>query len=164
MSNAKYTPESYDGADDFAVAGEEFKPDAAEFDLATMDDMETISTKLLRQSYDFCNTFVPAQLEFIQKGISVANTRMERAKSADEYMKLAATAKTLYASYSQLIEQSTVIFMSSYRPLNTLIETKITQVSGKTTTTSDAEIGDVIVTDQIDISDIENEYSPYVDE
>jgi hypothetical protein len=164
MSNAKYVPESYNGEDDFAVAGNEFQPEAAEFDLASMDDMEVISTKLLRQSYDFCNTFVPAQLVFIQKGISVANARMERAKSADEYMKLAATAKTLYASYSQLIEQSTVIFMSSYRPLNMLIETKVKHVSDDNVTVSTIDSGDVIVTDQIDISDIEDEYTQYIDE
>jgi hypothetical protein len=154
---SEFDPRDYDEVpDEFPAVTDRFA------DLG-VDSLTILSHQILREAYEFCNEFVPGQLAYIKRGITVANQRMERAKSADEYMKLAATAKTLYGSYAQLLEQSTVVFMSTYRPVLALIDAKSKHI-GTSMDDANERNSNEAVTEPLDISGLEDEYKPYQDE
>ena len=123
---------------------------------ASSHDLDTMIAGLLEESYNFCSVYAPGQLVEVSKAIANCNKHLARASSPDEMMKLASALKSLQATYAQLLEQSTVVFMSTYKPLSALVQADVGTVPE-----NDSE--PVAVTDKtIDSSEIV--YSNYSDD
>lgn len=130
------------------------------------DKLQELSLKILQQSFDFCNEFVPQQLAHIRQNIETSNKRMTKCRSAEEYQKMAASSRVLLQSYSDLLEQSTVIFMSSYRPIvNLIVANKLLESKGlDPNSISDSLDDDEIDDDEMDIAIGSDEHTPYMDD
>jgi hypothetical protein len=141
---------------------DDFVPLSKDLESCTPEDIETIALNLLSNSHHFCNSFVPTQLKMIRDNISVINKRLSKARSADDYTKLTGAMRNMLATYSQLLEQSTVVFMSSHRPLQTLLlQNRAKIIDG---ISQDAEIiTSVDTSGEIDTDSLSDSYQKYVD-
>jgi hypothetical protein len=148
--------------DIFLPNPDDFVPLSKDLESCTPEDIETIALNLLSNSHHFCNSFVPTQLKMIRDNISVVNKRMGKARSADEYTKLTGAMRNMLATYSQLLEQSTVVFMSSHRPLQTLLLQNRAKLTGGVS--QDIEVATVVdTTGEIDTDSLSDSYQKYSD-
>lgn len=131
-------------------------PDA--FSSGSPKDLEDIAIGILNNSHYFCQSFVPTQLTEIRKSIATVNMRISKARSAEDYAKLSSTLRNLYASYSHLIEQNTVIFMSSYRPIYSLL------TKGVTPDVTDDETSVDDISDELYTDTLSDSYNTYIDD
>jgi hypothetical protein len=141
---------------------DDFTPLSKDLASCTPEDIETIALNLLSNSHHFCNSFVPTQLKMIRDNISVLNKRLTKARSADDYTKLTSAMRNMLATYSQLIEQSTVVFMSSHRPLQTLLLQNRSKAIGGVP--EDIEMITAVDTSgEIDTDSLSDSYQKYAD-
>lgn len=75
------------------------------------------AAKLLEISINYCQEFVPGQIELLEKHIATINTRIEKCGNPRDLQSLATALTTLVKGHSALLEQSTIVYMASSKPL-----------------------------------------------
>jgi hypothetical protein len=128
-----------------------------------MYNLTEIANRLLEENMAFVVEYSFKKLELIKKQLENIERLILSVKNPAEIEKLVKAQASLHKSYAELLEHSTVVFMASVKPLDSLIEYRKELKAAKQEHTPIIGNKSKEPFKKLSLEEINNMYQPYQD-